>query len=58
MLYLEDRIVVCWLTGTFRAKTELGVLPLTQITGVTTTDRTGGVRGDRKVIGFAARRAS
>jgi hypothetical protein len=53
VLYLDDRIVVCWLKGTFRPKTELRVVPLADIAGVSSVPRTGNrLTGDRTIVSF------
>jgi hypothetical protein len=53
VLYLEDRIVVCWMKGTFRPKTEMRVVPLADVVGLTRTTRTGNrLTGDRTLLSF------
>jgi len=50
---LEDRIIACWMQGTFRPSTEIRVVPLADITGLTRTTRTGNrIVGDRTLLSF------
>src|SRR3954470_10474546 len=53
LLCLEDRVVVCWMRGTFRPRTELRTVPLADVVGLTRTTRTGSrVVGDRTLLSF------
>jgi hypothetical protein len=59
VLYLEDRIVVCWMKGTFRPKTEMRVVPLVDVAGLTRTTRTGNrLTGDRTLLSFRSPQGS
>ena len=53
VLCLENRIVACWMKGTFRPRTEIRVVPLADVSGLTRTTRTGNrLVGDRTLLSF------
>jgi hypothetical protein len=59
VLCLEDRIVLAWMKGTFRPTTEIRVVPLVDVVGLTRTTRTGSrARGDRTLLSFSSRQGA